>query len=667
MHTHHKLVMGAFSYAVRGFYFNVGIGRYTSIGEDVQIGRGDHPTAWLSTSPAFYIPNLFKVGKDFGDADQYHAYVPVLPPGINASQLKFTTIGNDVYIGHGAFIRPGVTIGDGSIVAANAVVVKDVPPYAVVAGNPATVKKFRLPELLIERMLKLKWWRFAPWQFGGLDVTQPEKSIDALEEVCSTMEPYKPEIRNIRDFFFEPPDIKHAVLEQTSLLRDNPIQREAVVYLIQCHSEPNHLCELFKYLYNPIDYFVFCPDAKSPENLHSLISVLTSQFENVHKLEPILISWGGFSQLESTLSGIEFASGHLNGWSHFITISGQHLPLRSSDEIAAMLESKTSYMLGEKIDLKNGRRTDDLLHRFGMQYQELPGVGLFGVVERSVDSLLQTILHGGSNWIILSKELCQVLISSQSVQTILDYFKTSIQPDETALQSIVFGAGFGSHLPTKNQTLTFVAHSNADLIFTDENFWNAQRLGYLFIRKRPKTLSQEIRCYLESLACFPESFTFPILSDATLDRKGMQETRERFDYISSLLSSIDPKLNIRRLEPDQVICPKLYMQVRRNDEHDKIFVAVLSENLTDFKVSLVWVDNFCNGFANSHLDGYLTTVLKTRVHDLAYNREIHVLGDSNRGFFSIQNQEELLLLSNAVLTYVAVADRLLKLLSAVMV
>lgn len=70
-----------------------------------------------------------------------------------ATQHIVTYIGHDVYIGHGAFIRPGITIGHGAVVAANAVVVKDVPPYAVVAGNPAMVKKFRLPESLIPRML----------------------------------------------------------------------------------------------------------------------------------------------------------------------------------------------------------------------------------------------------------------------------------------------------------------------------------------------------------------------------------------------------------------------------------------------------------------------------------------------------------------------------------
>jgi hypothetical protein len=62
-----------------------------------------------------------------------------------------------------------------------------VPPYAVVAGNPAVIKKFRLPPEQIGRMLRSKWWRFAPWQIAHLDVTQPLevlKGIDAMGDAA---------------------------------------------------------------------------------------------------------------------------------------------------------------------------------------------------------------------------------------------------------------------------------------------------------------------------------------------------------------------------------------------------------------------------------------------------------------------------------------------------
>lgn len=69
-----------------------------------------------------------------------------------------TVIGNDVWIGYEATIMPGVTIGDGAIIASKAVVTKDVPPYAVVGGNPATVLSFRFDEITINELTKIAWW-----------------------------------------------------------------------------------------------------------------------------------------------------------------------------------------------------------------------------------------------------------------------------------------------------------------------------------------------------------------------------------------------------------------------------------------------------------------------------------------------------------------------------
>ncbi|MEM6700695.1 MAG: CatB-related O-acetyltransferase, partial [Bacteroidota bacterium] len=69
-----------------------------------------------------------------------------------------TIIGNDVWIGYGATIMPGVTIGDGAIIATKAVVTKDVEPYSIVGGNPAQLIRKRFSDEAIERLLELKWW-----------------------------------------------------------------------------------------------------------------------------------------------------------------------------------------------------------------------------------------------------------------------------------------------------------------------------------------------------------------------------------------------------------------------------------------------------------------------------------------------------------------------------
>lgn len=71
-----------------------------------------------------------------------------------------TVVGNDVWIGREAMIMPGVSIGDGAIVAARAVVAKDVPPYAIVAGNPAELVRTRFDEETVRRLLAVAWWNW---------------------------------------------------------------------------------------------------------------------------------------------------------------------------------------------------------------------------------------------------------------------------------------------------------------------------------------------------------------------------------------------------------------------------------------------------------------------------------------------------------------------------
>lgn len=195
-HYEHSIEMGAFSYQVSGYCFAARIGRYCSFGEDVQIGRQDHPTTWVSTSPAFYLGDrLFELDDGFAGAEAYHDYAFSFqgPP----TKVQITRIGNDVWIGHGAYIRAGVTIGDGAIVAAHSVVTRDVAPYTVVAGNPATMRKMRLPPTLISPMIKSRWWRFAPWQLQHLDPSAPQKFLTGVAKMADTA-PFEPDVVDLR-------------------------------------------------------------------------------------------------------------------------------------------------------------------------------------------------------------------------------------------------------------------------------------------------------------------------------------------------------------------------------------------------------------------------------------------------------------------------------------
>lgn len=193
MDIKHSLQLGAFSYGVNGFYFGCRIGRYCSFGEQVQIGRHPHAMHWMSTSPFFYSPY-----KNILDFD--------LPKGIELNPLKefkrktrpvtakTTTIGNDIWIGHGAFILPGVTIGHGAVIGAMAVVTKDVPPYAVVVGSPARIMKFRFPDDQVQGLLASRWWDYAPWDLKGAPVDDIPAFVEFVKDLRKRgHNPYLPE------------------------------------------------------------------------------------------------------------------------------------------------------------------------------------------------------------------------------------------------------------------------------------------------------------------------------------------------------------------------------------------------------------------------------------------------------------------------------------------
>lgn len=129
------------------------IGKFCSIAAHVTLAAGNHPVEYLSTSPYTYSPikNSFTekqlYPQEFFYTDEKHKYL--------------CKIGNDVWIGTGAMLVCGskaLNIGNGAVVAAGAVVTKDVPPYAVVVGCPARVLKYRFSDEMISKLEKEKWW-----------------------------------------------------------------------------------------------------------------------------------------------------------------------------------------------------------------------------------------------------------------------------------------------------------------------------------------------------------------------------------------------------------------------------------------------------------------------------------------------------------------------------
>jgi acetyltransferase-like isoleucine patch superfamily enzyme len=189
--------IGAFSYAVSGHAYGTHIGRYCSIARDVNIGQFNHTMEWLSTSPFQFEQGFtFATGDDFPDKEAYDATAP--DPKLSARArrdlTKVTTIGNDVWLGHGAIITAGVTIGDDAVIGANAVVTKDVEPYAIMGGVPAKMIRYRFDAAMRKRLMKTQWWQYATWQLEGVPFADLEDALTEIERRVAeeNMQPYVP-------------------------------------------------------------------------------------------------------------------------------------------------------------------------------------------------------------------------------------------------------------------------------------------------------------------------------------------------------------------------------------------------------------------------------------------------------------------------------------------
>lgn len=119
------------------------IGSFCSIADGCFIGGSKHPLEWVSSSPVFHEGRNI-MGKNFST----HAFEDSLA----------TTIGNDVWIGGNSLIRGGITVGDGAVIGMGSIVLSDVEPYGIVAGNPARLIRKRFDDDTIQSLLHTRWW-----------------------------------------------------------------------------------------------------------------------------------------------------------------------------------------------------------------------------------------------------------------------------------------------------------------------------------------------------------------------------------------------------------------------------------------------------------------------------------------------------------------------------
>lgn len=190
---HRLCSIGSFSYAEASLDTDVVVGRYCSIAAGVSALRDRHPMEWATTSSISY---------DFDPASGYRHFVAAQRDFVGAHAQPLTyqrrlepapRIGHDVWIGQHAMLARGITIGHGAVIAAGAVVTKDVPPYAVVAGVPARIVRMRFADDVVQRLLASRWWDHGPDVLARFDVHEPKRFAERVLAAKAGLEAHAPQ------------------------------------------------------------------------------------------------------------------------------------------------------------------------------------------------------------------------------------------------------------------------------------------------------------------------------------------------------------------------------------------------------------------------------------------------------------------------------------------
>ncbi|MFC6206116.1 CatB-related O-acetyltransferase [Levilactobacillus tongjiangensis] len=169
----HFFTMGAFSYSWSQLPVNTLVGRYTSIGSRVRQMGHNHPLQRFTTSSVSFDSHI-QAYQDHLENERSDFQTVANPE----ATVKPVVIGNDVMVGDDVvFGNGGIVVSDGAVIAAGSLVTRDVPPYAVVAGWPARVIKYRFDFKTIDDLLDFRWWQYDFAKFHGVQAAGPIKEF----------------------------------------------------------------------------------------------------------------------------------------------------------------------------------------------------------------------------------------------------------------------------------------------------------------------------------------------------------------------------------------------------------------------------------------------------------------------------------------------------------
>jgi phosphonate metabolism protein (transferase hexapeptide repeat family) len=150
------------------------IGKFTAIANSVRIGAPNHPMGRASQHRFTYCPEYYDATAS-RDRDFFAE-----------RRGDRVIVGNDVWIGHAAILLPGVTVGDGAVIAAGAVVSRDVAPYTIVGGVPARAIRQRFPDHVAASLRRIAWW---DWPDEMIFERLSDFRSEAIEEFCGRHDP----------------------------------------------------------------------------------------------------------------------------------------------------------------------------------------------------------------------------------------------------------------------------------------------------------------------------------------------------------------------------------------------------------------------------------------------------------------------------------------------